>query len=80
MGLSTEIVLDRNQIEAILNGERIECEVEGIKVSIRESYVLPLSAPLIERPIKAVNTNDNAVVNKRYYNHLQNIALSDANK
>ncbi|MFO3694302.1 hypothetical protein DOS74_03140 [Staphylococcus felis] len=79
MGLPIEIVLDRNQIEAILNGERIEYDVDNIKISIRESYVLPLSAPLIERPIKVVNTNDNVVVNKRYYNHLQNITLSNAN-
>ncbi|REI05102.1 hypothetical protein [Staphylococcus felis] len=73
-----EIVLDRNQIEAILNGERVEYEIDGVNISVRESYVLPLIAPLIERPIKAVNTNHNAVVNKQYFNDLQNRVLSDS--
>lgn len=77
---SIEIVLDRNQIEAILNGERINIKVDDIDISIRESYLLPFAASPIERPIKVVDTNNNAVVNKKYFNHLQNSALIDANK
>lgn len=77
---SIEIVLDRNQIEAILNGERINIKVSDIDISIRESYLLPFAASPIERPIKAVNTNHNAVVNKQYFNQLQNRVLSDANE
>lgn len=75
-----EIVLDRNQIEAILNGERINIKVNDIDISIRESYLLPFAVSPIERPIKAVDTNNNAVINKQYFNHLQNSALIDANK
>ncbi len=73
-----EIVLDRNQIEAIINGERVKYEIDGVNITVRESYIFPLTAPLIERPIKAVDTNHNAVVNKQYFNHLQNRVLSDS--
>lgn len=65
-----ELIIDKNQIEAILNGERIEQEVDGIKYVIRQSYLQPMLIPLVNRPIKAVNTEYNAVVNKRYFNHL----------
>lgn len=65
-----ELIIDKNQIEAILNGESIEKEIDGTKYVIRQSYLQPMSMPLVNRPIKAVNTEINKVVNKRYFNHL----------
>ncbi|PKF14025.1 hypothetical protein [Macrococcoides caseolyticum] len=67
-----ELIIDKNQIEAILNGERIEQEVDGIKYVIRQSYLQPMEMPLVNRPIKAINTENNTVMNKRYFNHLVN--------
>ncbi|PKE63938.1 hypothetical protein [Macrococcoides caseolyticum] len=67
-----ELIIDKNQIEAILNGERIEQEVDGIKYVIRQSYLQPMAMPLVNRPIKAINTENNTVMNKRYFNHLVN--------
>ncbi|RAI79314.1 hypothetical protein BFS35_012195 [Macrococcoides goetzii] len=65
-----ELIIDKNQIEAILNGERIEKEIDGIKYVIRQSYLQPMAMPIVNRPIKAVNTEINTVVNKRYFNHI----------
>lgn len=65
-----ELIIDKNQIEAILNGERIEKEIEGTKYVIRQSHLQPMAMPLVNRPIKAINTEINTVVNKRYFNHL----------
>ncbi|TDL35698.1 hypothetical protein EVU91_11655 [Macrococcoides bohemicum] len=67
-----ELIIDKNQIEAILNGERIEKEIDGTKYVIRQSYLQPMVMPLVNRPIKAVNTEINTVMNKRYFNHLVN--------
>ncbi|UTH10799.1 hypothetical protein [Macrococcoides canis] len=57
-------------VETLLNDGEVTVISGGTEVKIGKSLVVMASAPLINRPIKAVNTEHHAVVNKNYFNHL----------
>lgn len=53
-----EIVLGDNQIEALINGESIHVSLSsGKTVSIRQSYMIDATAPMINRD-KKIFSND----------------------
>lgn len=67
-----ELVLTENEIEAIINGETINKKVgEQGSVSIRQSYIKDIASPIINRPNKVVDTENNKVLNKHYAHMLE---------
>lgn len=72
----TEIILSDVHIEHLINGGSIDYKLpDKSYVSIRQSYVRDAVAPVINRPNKVVNTHNNAVVNKHYFNSLVNDSI-----
>ncbi|ULG73202.1 hypothetical protein [Macrococcus brunensis] len=70
------VYLDENDIEALLNNGHIVITQGETEIKISKSLVARAILPALHRPIKAVNTDTNVVMNKRYFNAIQNSTMS----